>query len=74
MMASSSCSSCGAPIEWVKTEYSKNMPLDIEPSLVGNVELRDGVAYYVRDGERDGRMLRVSHFATCVNAKKHRRK
>lgn len=69
----SACSSCGATIEWVKTEYGKNMPLNPEPSMVGNVEIRDGVAYYIRDDDRDGRMLRVSHFVTCPNAKLHRR-
>jgi hypothetical protein len=66
------CSSCGAEIEWVKTEYGKNQPLDPEPSLLGNVEVRDDVAYYVRDAEREGRMLRISHFASCPNAKRHR--
>lgn len=69
----STCSSCGAEIEWVKTERGKAQPLNIAPSLVGNVEVRDGISYYIRDDERAGRMLRVAHFATCPNAKAHRR-
>ena len=48
-------------------------PLNIEPSLIGNVLMRDGVAYYVRDGQREGRMLRVAHFATCPSVKSHRK-
>jgi hypothetical protein len=67
------CSSCGAEIEWVKTERGKNQPLNIEPSLVGNVEVRDGISYYIHDDDRNGRMLRVAHFATCPNAKQHRK-
>ena len=66
------CSSCAAEVEWVKTEYAKWQPLDPTPSLLGNVELREGIAFFVRDGQRDGRMLRVPHYATCPHAKRRR--
>lgn len=55
------CRSCGAPVVWVVTARGKRMPLD--PPLVTVVD-------------DDGRTHRgrVSHFATCPDASKHRRK
>jgi hypothetical protein len=58
----------------------KSMPVDAEPSPRGNVILfhREGegiVCRTLRRGEavRFGERLRTSHFATCPNAKQHRR-
>lgn len=78
------CRSCGAWIEWVTTSHGKKQPLDPGLSAVGNVEVRLGLAYYVRDADREAVFarqraaglpvgLRVSHFATCPNAKRHRK-
>ena len=66
----SECRSCGAEIEWAKTAAGKRIPLDAESVIEGNIELSEGgMVRVVRNGSGD----RVSHFATCPNAKEHRR-
>lgn len=72
----SQCKSCGAPIQWVKTDRGKAMPLDPEPVPGGNVVVskepgEEPVAHVCEPNEHSAY---VSHFATCPNAKKHRRK
>ena len=62
------CRSCGAAIEWVKTPFGRALPLDAE-STSGNIRVDHGVAYVVKVGAG----LRVSHFATCPQAAKHRK-
>jgi len=74
----SRCRSCPAEIEWVLTEQGRRMPIDVETRADGNL-IVTGEAIdrgrmvptvrYVEAGEGD----RVSHFATCPNAKEHRR-
>lgn len=53
------CTSCGAPIRWVRTAAGQAMPCD--PALVTVVT-------------DDGRTVRgrTSHFATCPTAAEHR--
>ena len=68
---SSTCRSCGAPIDWAVTAAGKRMPLDVERRDDGNVTFDpDGTARVVPVGKGS----RVSHFATCPNAQSHRRK
>jgi hypothetical protein len=67
----SACRSCNARIRWVKTEGGKQMPVDAELVAGGNIELRNGLAVYVAPVAQVRRY--VSHFATCPNAKQHRR-
>jgi hypothetical protein len=60
------CKTCGAVIDWVTMkETGKKMPLDPKPLDV--IVKIDGVF---------GRMAKgyISHFATCPNAKEHRKK
>lgn len=74
------CRSCGAAIEWAVSEKTgKLMPLDFDvlERGAGNVtvvgELANGtpIARYVaKSSPQIGD--RVSHFATCPNAAKHR--
>lgn len=64
------CRTCGAEIEWVKTEGGRNMPLDaVSPSA------RKVMVVIYRNGERVAVMVpeRTSHFATCPEADKHRK-
>lgn len=78
---SASCRSCGEPVIWAQTQHGKRMPVDAERITGGNLELAyeapDGTsletpwADYVR--AEDGVLRHVSHFATCVDADKHRR-
>lgn len=79
------CKSCDAPIVWAQTEPKNDkpgraMPLDAndDGSLAvpgnGNIIVtaqgpRGPVVRYVPAG----RGLHVSHFATCPNAKQHRK-
>lgn len=78
------CSSCRRPIEWALTEAGKRIPLDPAPVPDGNlvIERRDldgtpHVRYLTKAGAdlfTDANAeRRVTHFATCPNAKAHRR-
>ena len=78
------CSTCAAPVLWCRTAKGKAMPLDVEPRADGNIELRPQpphgrvVAVYIKTtGTLDMLAQPVrfaSHFATCPQAKKHRKK
>lgn len=64
------CRTCPAQITWARTEKGKRIPLDVGRVPDGNITVdAEGVAHYVTPGTGD----RVSHFATCPNAKEHRR-
>jgi hypothetical protein len=70
------CRSCGARIVWARSEKTgKPMPVDVDEVDDGNLVFvamqEDGtpIARYVANGEG----LRVSHFATCPDAKAHRK-
>lgn len=77
------CRSCHAPVRWVRLAISgSRMPLDPEPNAEkGNVHIANNddqkavlLSGPVLDAARDERLdLYVSHFATCPNAKEHRR-
>ena len=74
------CRSCGAPIIWASLEYGHHMPLDAEPSPIGNVRLynldyAEVLAPIPARAARDaGEQLYLSHFVTCPNAEQHRRR
>lgn len=69
----SRCRSCGAEILWSKTTNNKNIPIDLEPVLGGNITIEaNGVLALVHKPEPDIKRY-VSHFKTCPNAKAHRR-
>jgi len=61
MKSADKCKSCGAPIVWVRSVINKPIPLD--PKIY-RVVTEDGVVVKGR----------ISHFATCPNADKFRRK
>lgn len=69
------CRSCDAPVVWKRTEAGKAMPIDPAPVAGGNVVLLDDDQVHVlhADESADGVDTYVSHFATCPNAKGHRR-
>ena len=83
-MKQTTCRSCGAPIIFITSAKGHRMPLDAEPvtywqktggnkkvvtpngeviscELEGDPQKATGIGY-------------VSHFATCPNAKEHRRR
>ena len=81
----STCKSCGARIIWCVTEQGKRMPVDRQPSNDGTVHVfecpEDGTDMCEVLGDilkrelarEQGEFLYKSHFATCPNAKQHRK-
>lgn len=66
------CASCRAPIRWFTTPTGNQIPIDESPVLGGNVEMEDGIVTIVKP---EPEVLRhITHFATCPNAARHRRK
>ena len=78
------CSSCGAQIRWTQTKAGKWMPLDPRPIPIReNIESKDtfvtasGLVIHadkVESLEEAHVYGFVSHFVTCPNAAKHRRR
>jgi hypothetical protein len=73
------CKSCNAPIFWARTDKGRAMPLDLKPvagaSIIVTGPTTDLRAHVLKDGEVDHGFVRyTSHFATCPQAKQHRRK
>jgi hypothetical protein len=61
---------------WLMTGKSKAMPIDAEPSADGNINISNGTAHVLGKDENlllPGIPLYKSHFATCPNAKQHRK-
>ena len=74
MAKTSACTSCGAPIYWLKHEKTgKLAPIDAAPSANGNclVNLQDST-YRLALGQSG--TLYTNHFATCPQAATHRPK
>lgn len=76
----SRCSSCAAPIMWAKvTRSGARIPIDADPVAGGNVRVVAGDRVEVltkaeaEAAERAGVPLHVSHFATCPDAREHRK-
>lgn len=80
----SACKTCQAPVKWARTEAGKNMPLDVDPTTGDLASFPDG-NIIVTGWAGPLRLVRVakatdlpgvryrSHFASCPNAKAHRR-
>lgn len=77
------CRSCPALVIWTQTENGNSMPVDAQPSPAGNVRLvepadpREGpTAIVLRKFAplEPGEQLRLSHFVTCPNAEKWRKR
>lgn len=75
----STCRSCGRPIRWARTTKAKRIPIDLAPVDDGNVTLsddRDPIATVHPPGQAplDAGPRYVSHFATCPDADRHRKR
>jgi hypothetical protein len=81
------CRSCGQAVQWAETEKGRRMPVDLAPSPAGNIALyprEDNVpiAVVITQTEIDAwmasgatkRKLYTSHFATCPQASRWRKK
>ena len=83
-MAHPKCSSCGAPVTWaVHVDTRRRSPIDADPSEDGNIVF---VHEPGMGGDPEYRLLSKAetaepataprfspHFATCPNAKQHRK-
>ena len=67
------CKSCHAPIIWGYTINGRRMPLDPEPVADGNLVL-DGQKVRAVTAEDAPETRRASHFSSCIDAAKHRRR
>lgn len=79
----SRCSSCGAPIVWLRTKAGKSMPCNA--GLIPYKANPNGKQILITDwgdavrcdltftGPPTGK-ARMSHFATCPNARQHRKR
>lgn len=70
------CKSCGEPVAWVTMQSGKKMPLDPLPQEDGNIEIVGATGRVVPRSEAERRegMLYRSHYASCPDASKHRRR
>lgn len=71
------CRSCGASVVWATTIRGKAMPVDVAATAEGNVALSPRgelppLATVVQNSNGD--LLHTSHFATCPEAGKWRRR
>lgn len=78
------CRSCGAPIKWIKTTAGRSMPCDAEGRTYK--ENPNGAAVIITesgnvvradidvDSKQASGVGYISHFATCPNANRHRRR
>lgn len=81
----STCRSCSAPIEWAVTDKKmRRIPLDPLPdgldrspnanlAAVGR-KVPTGEVLVSAVGKDHPQATRISHFATCPNAKRHRKR
>jgi len=71
------CTSCGATIRWVEmTLTGKHMPIDPQPHAQGNIfvyQMGGRAHALIAPKFREGSVRYRSHFASCPNAKEHRR-
>ena len=71
------CRSCGADVLWATTVVTgKAIPLDADPVDDGNVVIRNGSAHVLSKNNpvRSDETRYRAHWATCPNAKEHRRR
>jgi len=74
------CKSCGASVYWAETKNGKRMPLDAEPVNNGqwllffNERLQILKTRKVTKNDDPYQNRYDSHFATCPNAKNHRKR
>lgn len=74
----SKCNSCGQEMVWIKSSSGKSIPCDPEKYHIQD-DLVSPDLMVVSDTGQVGKLSkvesgRVSHFATCPDAKKFRRK
>jgi hypothetical protein len=77
MIGTITCRSCGDEVFWIESETGKKMPVDAKPEKRIILMQQGGVPVLsVPDGNPIGKVVDVytSHFATCPDATKWRKK
>jgi hypothetical protein len=70
----SNCRSCTAPITWVYTQGGQRTPLDEQPEPAGEWVLIGRTTVRKAQPDDDPKLRFVSHWATCPDASKWRRR
>ncbi|HKF74707.1 MAG TPA: hypothetical protein VKF59_01065 [Candidatus Dormibacteraeota bacterium] len=70
---------CGAKITFLRTEAGKFVPVDLEPTPQGNLQVRDGTATPLskrraEEARERGESLYISHFVTCPNSREFQKR
>jgi hypothetical protein len=73
------CRSCNAPIRWAETEKGRRIPIDAQPVEDGNIVLQDrgkfrpplAIVHFIPPQDVT---VYKSHFATCKQANRWRKK
>ena len=77
-MQTAQCRSCGAEIIWIHSASGNLMPLDAVPVEDGNMCIVDGKAHSISSDLFEPMLPQgpryKSHFATCPQAQKWRKK
>lgn len=68
------CRSCAAPITWVEQTNGKKHPLDGSPDDLVAVGLETEGGVGGREVQHVDTTINLSHFATCPDARTHRRR
>lgn len=73
------CKSCGAAIKWIRMKSGRTMPVDEKavkyiPDGYSHIVTEKGEVVTGRISEYGTKTGYISHFATCPNAKQHRRR
>ena len=74
------CGACHRPLVFASTTNGNVMPLDPDPTPTGNIHYIDSTFVNVTTGllleaaRNTGELLFVSHFATCPEAARYRKK
>ena len=68
------CKGCGAPLEWIRTEAGRTMPVDPEPVFIIEGEVITGRRALPEEERRTLPVAFVPHWKTCTAADRFRRK
>jgi len=73
----SQCRSCNAEVKWVVMKTAQGLggknPLDAVPVPDGNIVIEEGHGRILKKDEVTTQDKYKSHFATCLDAAKHRK-
>ena len=66
---SAKCAECGGAITWERFQNGEAVPVDLEPSKEGTIEIHKGRAHIVKAGTLSFHDRFCSHLETCLAKK-----